>query len=79
MNPAPPPTVPPPAARPGLLSAREARARLGIAERTLRNWTRPHGPIPAVRVGRRVLYDPRTLDRFIAEREADGAAPPAPR
>ena len=72
-----------------LISAPEARAFLGgIGERTLRDLTHPRGPIVPTRLGRRVFYSRRTLDAFIAAREAaarDGApaagvaAPTAPR
>ena len=48
-----------------LLTAREAARMLSVSERTL--WTLTHeGAIPAVRIGRRVLYSPADLEHFIA-------------
>ncbi len=48
-----------------LLNIREAAASLGISERTLWAMTNPRGPIPSVRIGTRVLYDPRDLQTWI--------------
>jgi excisionase family DNA binding protein len=47
-----------------LISITEGATRLGISKFTLRSWVR-QGIIPHVRLGRRVLLDPRDLDHFI--------------
>ena len=48
-----------------LLSAREAARALSICEKSLWSATRPRGPIPVVRIGHRVLYDPADLRKWI--------------
>ena len=53
-----------------LLNACDAAKALSISTRTLWTLTQPRGPIPAVRLGCRVLYDPITLGRWIAEQQA---------
>ncbi|NNJ26411.1 helix-turn-helix domain-containing protein [Alienimonas chondri] len=62
-----------------LLSAADARKALGLSERTLRNLTVPHGPIPAVRVGRLVKYRPEALAAWADSAEQQpGEEEPAP-
>lgn len=52
---------------PLLLTARAAANALQVSERTLWSLTQPRGPIPAVRLSRRLVrYDPRTLADWIA-------------
>lgn len=58
------PETPQPAS-PKLLSAHEAAKTLSISERTLWQKTWPHGPIPAVRIGRLVRYISSDLDEWI--------------
>jgi len=61
-----------------LVSAREAAYRLGgVSVRHLWSLTQPRGPIPCVRLGRRVLYRPRDLEAFIvsAARQSAEAKP----
>ena len=61
-----------------LLTTAQAARRLGLAVRTLEN-KRVSGidPIPFVKLGRKVLYDPRDLEqwlnarRFLSTSEAD--------
>lgn len=49
-----------------LVPPREAAWLLGgISTRHLFNLTHPRGPIPCIRLGRRVLYDPDDLRRFL--------------
>lgn len=55
-----------------LISASSAANRLGISPRFLWSLTRA-GKVPCVRIGRRVLYDPEALNRFIASRSEGGA------
>jgi hypothetical protein len=55
-----------------LLAAREAAAALSICEKTLWAHTRPRGSIPCVRIGSRVLYDPRDLEAWIDARKKGG-------
>jgi excisionase family DNA binding protein len=47
-----------------LLDAKEAAGLLNISEVALRKWVR-QGRVPTTRLGRRTLFDPRALDRFI--------------
>ena len=60
---------------PLLLTGPEAADRLRISERTLYTL-REQGEVPAVRIGSRVLYDPRDLAGFIAKRKTTAAAAP---
>lgn len=55
-----------------LLAAREAAAALSICEKTLWSRTEPRGTIPCVRIGARVLYDPRDLSAWIHARKKGG-------
>jgi excisionase family DNA binding protein len=48
-----------------LLSAREAAKALSVSERTLWSMTAPRGPIPAVKIGTRVLYSVTALQKWI--------------
>jgi hypothetical protein len=48
-----------------LMSANEASKSMSISPRTLWSLTAPRGPIVAVRVGTRVLYNPSTLQAWI--------------
>lgn len=57
--------APPPAPDLRLLKPREAAQRLGIGARLLWSMSAPNGPIPTVRIGRRVLYSPVDLDQVI--------------
>jgi len=52
-----------------LLAAREAAEALSVCEKTLWSMTAPRGDLPAVRIGRRVLYDPRDLRDLIQRRK----------
>jgi excisionase family DNA binding protein len=55
-----------------LISAREAAECLGISERTLWSETKA-GHIPSVRLNRRVLYRPDSLEEFAARLERSSA------
>ena len=49
-----------------LLPPREACYRLGgISQRHLWNLTQPRGPVPCVRLGRRIFYRPTDLTQFL--------------
>jgi len=50
-----------------LLTPREAAYRLGISPRHLWTLTAPRGPIPSVKLGRRVFYRPKDLEDFVAD------------
>ena len=65
------PNIIPPAL---LVSARHAAKALSISERTLWGITAPRGPLPAVRIGTRVLYDPADLAKYIDGQKTKGAA-----
>ena len=63
-----------------LIGLREAAYRLGVSPRTVWSLTK-HGKIPAIRLGRRVLYRPSDLEAFLeklasqsAEAKAEGLA-----
>ena len=56
-----------------LMDAHDTAKALSISERKL--WElMDKGEIPCVRIGRRVLYDPRALQRWI-DGQADGGGP----
>ena len=55
-----------------LLPARDAAALLGVSERTLRRRV-TSGSVPAVRVGRRRLFDPIEMLEAVAGASAKGA------
>ncbi len=48
-----------------LLSRDEAAAAIGLSVRELDELTSPRGPIGCVRVGRRVLFSPVAIQRWI--------------
>jgi len=53
-----------------LVPPREAAWLLGgISTRHLWSLTAPRGPIPCIRLGRRVFYDPNDLQAFLQERK----------
>lgn len=60
------------AIRPSLLDAKAAASELGISPRKLWELTNC-GAVRHVRIGRRVLYDPRDLDRFLEKSKKGGA------
>jgi hypothetical protein len=60
----PAPTIPRLALKPA-----EAAKALSISEKSLSNYTMPHGPIPCLRLGSRVLYPVNLLQDFLS-REA---------
>ena len=57
-----------------LLDVTEAAALLNVSKVAIRKWS-ADGRIPVTRLGRRVLFDPRALDRFIRERTRQAAPP----
>ena len=60
-----------------LLSVREAAYQLGVSPRHLFSLTAPRGPIPAIRLGKRVMYRPQDLEAFLqqaAQKELERAA-----
>jgi excisionase family DNA binding protein len=48
-----------------LLSASDVATRLGVSLPAVRAWTRA-GRLRAIRLGRRVRYDPRTIEVLVA-------------
>lgn len=56
------------------LSRREVAKRLALCEKTVQNLTAPRGPIPCVRIGRRVLYRPTDIEAFLAKRADESRA-----
>lgn len=57
--------IPPPESKPRRMSREEAEGYLGISSPFLWRLTAT-GRIPAIRIGRRVLYDSTDLDAFLA-------------
>jgi excisionase family DNA binding protein len=53
------------------ISPREAAKSLGISERTLWAATAPRGPIPAVKLGGRVLYPVSGLQEWLTRSAAE--------
>jgi len=56
---------------PLLVDAKEAARQLGIGSRTLWRLSAPHGPIPTVRLARRVLYAATDLKLIVDERRLE--------
>lgn len=54
-----------------LLSRAEAAKALNLSERMLDNLTEPRGPLKPVRIGRRVLFPPAMLQRWIDAETTD--------
>ena len=52
-----------------LLTSSQAARSLAISERTLWSLTSPKGPIPVVRFGRSVRYDPVDLQKWVEEQK----------
>ncbi len=52
----------------GLLSLREVAAHLRVSERTVRRQVRAKR-LHCVRIGRRLLFDPADVSRFVAARK----------
>lgn len=50
------------------------REHTGLSESGIRRLVRC-GTLPAVRIGRRILFRPSSIERFIEEREAGGHIP----
>jgi excisionase family DNA binding protein len=46
----------------------------GLSESGIRRLVR-RGTVPSVRIGRRILFKPSSIERFIAERESGGDIP----
>jgi excisionase family DNA binding protein len=53
-----------------LLSREQAAKRLGISARNL-VYLQEHGSLPHIRIGRRVLFSPLDLERFIESRRVN--------
>ena len=56
-----------------LLLVREAAEALSVCPKSLWSHTEPRGTIPCVKIGVRVLYDPRDLAAWIDARKKGGA------
>lgn len=55
------------------VDVRDAARMLSISERALWSLTSPRGPVPAVRLGRRVLYSVDSLREFLARQQETSA------
>ena len=60
-----------------LLTRRQAAAWLSVSERKLLDMTAPKGPVPVLRDGRWVRYDPRDLARYIEAAKCRPSLPAA--
>lgn len=58
---------------PPLLDLHAVAARVNAGESTIRRWAR-EGKIPVVRLGRRLRFDPRDVEQFIADHRAERRA-----
>ena len=52
-----------------LLSVKETAQALGISDRTLWTITAPRGPLACCKIGSRVMYSPKAIERFIEQQE----------
>jgi excisionase family DNA binding protein len=52
----------------------EAGRYLNLSPHTLRSWVQRHR-IPHLRLGRRILFDPRELDAFVETSRVDPKTP----
>ena len=52
-----------------LLSVKETAQALGISDRTLWTITAPRGQLVCCKIGSRVMYSPKAIERFIEEQE----------
>jgi hypothetical protein len=55
-----------------LWTPRETARAMKISERKLWGITRPRGPLPVVKIGRAVRYDPGDVARFIDQLKSRG-------
>ena len=60
-----------------LLSVAETAERLGIAVQTLRNWI-SQKRVPYIKVGRRTMFDPREIERWLSLHTVREQGPPPP-
>lgn len=58
-----------------LLSISRLKEHTGLSESGIRRLVR-QGVIPAVRIGRRILFKPSSIARFLDQRETGGDVPP---
>jgi predicted DNA-binding transcriptional regulator AlpA len=56
------------------LSPAELADALGLSERTIWSITAPRGTLPAVKVGRRVVYPIAFVEKWLADEAAKGGA-----
>lgn len=52
------------------LSVEQAAQRMGVAPVTVRSWLR-QGRIAYHRLGRRIVFEPKDLDRFLADHRVE--------
>ena len=57
-----------------LLDKLGAATTIGHSIRSLDRLTAPRGPIPSIRIGSRVMFDPNDLRAFIDSRRVVGVA-----
>jgi excisionase family DNA binding protein len=62
----------------GLLSAGDVATRLGVSLHAVRSWTRA-GRLRAIRLGRRVRFDPRDIEALIKTGGLGTTRTPLPR
>ena len=50
-----------------MLSIIEAAQKYGVAIHAIRQWTKPGGPLPCVRAGRKILIAAQNMEMFLLE------------
>ena len=61
-----------------VLTIKEASARYGPAVHAFRQWTKPGGPLPCVRTGRKILIAAQNIETFLKQGNNQPAEPEAP-
>ena len=56
----------------GLLNKTEAASRYRVSVRTLDRFRAPNGPLPCIKIGSRVLFEPIALAEFFAAHRVIG-------
>ena len=60
---------------PRLMTYKGVSERLGLTVRTIQNLVKNEG-LPAIRIGHSVRFDPRALEKWLADRSKQGRSKP---